>query len=499
MKILFRSDASVPVGTGHWMRALALAQAHRDAGGDVAFAYCEALESLEKRASAEGELRKLAAESGTAEDAQATARSARECGAEWVVIDGYQFGTDYQKRIRDAGLKLLAIDDYGHAGHYAADIIINQNAYANETLYRDCESHCRTLLGSRYVILRREFRQAADWRREIPDLGRKVLVTFGGSDEDNLALRTLEGVKASGSEGLEITVILGASNPHAESISRCAGSLGFPVKVVRDASDMPALMQWADLAVSGSGTTSWEMAFMGLPAAVVVLADNQKPVAASLAEAGSAVDLGWYEGVSGDRIARAVNGLLRDRAARQKMSEAGRLLVDGEGTRRALEEMHGRLRMRKMHAADCRLAWEWANEAAVREVSFHPGAIPFEEHVRWFDAKLKDGNCFFYIAEGAGGEPVGHIRFDIRGGEAVVSLTVAKEFRGQGYGSEMLRLGCGMASRDAGTRSIHAYVLPANQASKSLFLNAGFRDAGPVVMEGRESLHYVLEEVHGTR
>ena len=57
--------------------------------------------------------------------------------ADWIVVDGYQFDSAYQKALRAAGMKVLFIDDNGEASPYSADLILNQNLHASEAMYRD--------------------------------------------------------------------------------------------------------------------------------------------------------------------------------------------------------------------------------------------------------------------------------------------------------------------------------------------------------------------------
>src|SRR5581483_11389078 len=94
---------------------------------------------------------------------------------------------------------------------------------------------------------------------------------------------------------------------------------------------MPGLMGWADLAVAAGGTTAWELAFMGVPAALLVLADNQRPVVAALAEAGAAEPLnGW----GAEAWARALGLLLRDPGRRAALAARAQALADGRGAER---------------------------------------------------------------------------------------------------------------------------------------------------------------------
>ena len=94
---------------------------------------------------------------------------------------------------------------------------------------------------------------------------------------------------------------------------------------------MPALMAWADIAIAASGSTSWELAFMGLPSLVISLADNQIAIAEKLYKYQIIHYLGWYEQIQIKQINQAVQELIGDRTKRKQMSLKGRKLVDGNG------------------------------------------------------------------------------------------------------------------------------------------------------------------------
>jgi len=53
---------------------------------------------------------------------------------------------------------------------------------------------------------------------------------------------------------------------------------------------------------------------------------------------------------------------------------------------------------------------------AGQEVAQH--AIPWIEHVKWFDIRLQDSACQFYVAVDVREVPVGQVRFDAVGDEA---------------------------------------------------------------------------------
>lgn len=337
-RLVIRADANPNIGAGHVMRCLALAQFWRDQGGRLSFVMSPGAGVLEQRIRDEGmEVFGLEAPAGSPDDADAVLDLARRENATAIVVDGYQFGAPYHKALKAAGAPLMVIDDYGHAEHYHADAVLNQNIGASESMYPRRDAAVRLLLGTRYALLRREFRTWRGWRRQTPDEASKLLVTLGGSDPHNVTLKVIEALSGCTDRPLEAAVVVGGTNPNRDALSRAAQASPADVRMYWNVPDMTGLMAWADLAVSAGGSTSWELAFMGLPSVTIVLADNQRLIAEGLDRAGATRNLGWFEGLSPARIERALADLVPDRETRETMSRTGRNLVDGLGVERVAD------------------------------------------------------------------------------------------------------------------------------------------------------------------
>ena len=333
--LLIRADANSQMGSGHLMRCMALGHAWLDRGSQVTVVSVTG--SFKARLAREGmEVRHLRADPGSFKDASRTVNLARELGADWIVIDGYHFDAEYQKTIKEAGMNLLFVDDYGQCDYYCADIVLNQNLHARETLYSKRDPNTRLLLGPKYALLRREFITHRGRERAIPEVARKVLVTFGGADHNNVTLRLMEALPFVDVKGLRVMVAVGGWNPHFAQLTLAAKRSSLQVRLRRDPTDMPALMAWADIAVSAAGITAYELAFMGLPNLLVVTSDNQAIVAEQLGAKGVAAVLGWHDQLSCSKIARAITNLSAAREERERMSRAGKELIDGEGAWRVL-------------------------------------------------------------------------------------------------------------------------------------------------------------------
>ncbi len=333
--LLIRADGNKGIGAGHVMRCLALAQAWQDGGGMAVFAFASASPALKKRLKSEG--MKTAAVKATAggnRDARKTAAIALRLGASWVVVDGYAFGADYLARLRVDGLRLALIDDNGIVERHEAEIVINQNLYAREDRYRRQGKNTGLLLGSRYALIRREFLGQRTNRRRFREKGYRVLVTLGGADPLGLSPAAIRALGKLAPAELEVRVVVGPANPNGNRCREEMRAASLRGEVISAAENMAEHMVWADVAVAAAGSTCWEMACLGLPAILVVTADNQAPIAASLHEAGIARSLGRPGLTLESRIAAAAKGLLADAAARREMCRRGRKLIDGRGAER---------------------------------------------------------------------------------------------------------------------------------------------------------------------
>lgn len=340
--LLIRADGGPAVGHGHVMRCLALAQAWQRAGGTAVFVQAETPAGLVARLGSEGiASRSIGAAPGSDADAAETVRHARELSAAWVVADGYRLGPAWQERVVAAGFKLLALDDHGHLPSYPATVVLNQNLSASPDLYPSRRPGERILLGNRFALLRGDFRPWRSWSRATPPRARRILVTLGGSDPDNATALALEALALL--PGMQATVVVGGSNPHLDALRQAAARRPDAIRLVVDAQDMPKLMAEADIALAAAGSTAWELAFMGLPSALIVLADNQAGIASALHAAGASLNLGNFRELTPEAVARQLSLLIDDEGKRRELSRKARVLVDGRGAERVVAALGGRL------------------------------------------------------------------------------------------------------------------------------------------------------------
>lgn len=333
MNILFRCDANSNIGTGHAMRCLALAQELKDAGDGIAFVFNSLSLGIKKRLKNEKfDLLRISKNMGSVLDAKATIKLAKHYGANWIITDGYYFKTHYQKRIKEAGFRLMCIDDIAKC-KYISDLVLNQNPGFSAKSY-SIVKHTKLLLGPKFALLRREFSNSfIDNKIE----NNKILVTFGGSDKNNLTgkvLGILEKIYAKG-----VVVLLGSSNPNIKQINERLRRSRLSVKIVVDAENVVDYMLEAKVAIHAAGTTSWELAYLGIPSICFILAENQEPIAKELEKSGFSYNMGWYNKFSERKLQLTLGRMLGDLQLLKRMARKGQSLIDGKGTKRARKEI----------------------------------------------------------------------------------------------------------------------------------------------------------------
>ncbi len=323
-RVVMMADGGPGIGLGHLRRSLALAAALREAGAEPEFVVPDAAGLVERAA----EFPATAVADLTSTDPVIAA------DAPLAVVDSYRIGDEYLLALRDAGMRVAAIDDV--AGFpFSAHVVVNGAPGAERLEYTSASGDTTFLLGARYALLGREFWD--DRGQSLRATVANVLVTVGGADNAGVAaslVAALDGVEGA----FGVTVVAGPFAAGGEELDTAAREARRQVTVVRGPSSLRDLMLNADLAVSGAGQTLLELARTGTPAVAIELADNQETQLRALVGAGAVVDAGSItdDGAT-RRAAVALAQLAGDRAAREGLAARAAALIDGGGPRRVAE------------------------------------------------------------------------------------------------------------------------------------------------------------------
>jgi UDP-2,4-diacetamido-2,4,6-trideoxy-beta-L-altropyranose hydrolase len=351
------------------------------------------------------------------QDAEQTKLGIGATTVDWLIVDHYALDARWEQALRSSCRNLMAIDDLADRSH-DCDVLLDQNLGRNAADYESLVSpKCVLLIGPSYALLKPEFsklRAQSLARRRQPDL-KNLLITMGGVDKDNITGKVLDGLRNCRlPPDCRITVVMGAQAPAHENVRHRATTMPWLTEVLLNVQDMAALMAESDLAIGAAGSTSWERCCLGLPSLIVVLAENQQPIAAALDTLGAVVSLGSGSHASFcDALETAINLLVDEPAHLSRMSARSQAVTEGAGVERVIEVMKGTFRsttVRAMEKRDLETVLSWRNHPEVRKYMLSQHEISLAEHAAWFERASRDSSTVLLIVEEAGAE-IGFVHF----------------------------------------------------------------------------------------
>lgn len=317
-----RVDSSEEMGSGHLMRCLTLAERLRSEGWQVHFICRDLLGNLTHLIEEKGFFLHFLSRKEThailsnyeawltvpvEEDAQETTAILREMAEDVgevsrLIIDHYAIDARWEIIVRPFVKEIFVIDDLANRAH-DCDYLLDQTFSKNMMHRYDglVPKQCQLLLGPKYVLLRSEFYEARKSLRKRDGTLRRILVFYGGSDSTGETEKAMRALFLLDLKDVTIDVVVGGSNTRkAEIKKKCESHPSFHYYC--QVNYMAELMARADLALGAGGTATWERCFLGLPAIVTAIAENQFPACHSCAEAGLIYYAGTWREVSSEAL-----------------------------------------------------------------------------------------------------------------------------------------------------------------------------------------------------
>ena len=504
MKVAFRVDASLDIGTGHVMRCLTLADALRARGAQCLFIgrghAGHMLEAIRQRGyealallgdRPDGELATThEAQLSTpyaswlgvdwATDAKDTLTALLGQAVDWLVVDHYALDARWEQRLRSTCARIMVIDDLADRPH-DCDLLLDQNLGREAEHYAALVSRgCHVLVGTDKALLRPQFaeqRSKALKRRGSQRQPERLLVAFGGVDKLNVTGHVLEILAHCAlSAAARVTVVMGSHSPWLEDVRVRATKLPWPTEVKVDVADMAVLMAQSDWAIGAAGTMAWERCCMALPTVTLVLAENQRSGALALQAEGCSIHI---ESVS--QLPNALQQLFAPNAMHKAALACART-VDGLGAQRLvslMSELSGKSSaLRTLTRNDLDRVLAWRNHPLNREVMFNQEEITTDEHYRWFEEASSDPSRRLFIFEEKG-VPLGFVQFSgVKPGAVVDWGFYTAPEAPRGTGRKLGRCAIDHAFGELKVHKVCGQVLADNQASVNFHRRMGFRHEG---------------------
>lgn len=364
MRIVFRTDASLEIGTGHVMRCLTLADALQERGAKCSF-MCRPhlghlLDLVAQRGHQalalpylqDGEMPNYDGSAHTgwlgtswsadaADSLQVLHGNMGGESLDWLVVDHYALDQRWEKALRANTRRMMVIDDLADRPH-DCDLLLDQNLGRTGQDYVDLlHSATAILIGPQYAILRPEFaklrHQSLARRAQNPQL-KHLLISMGGVDKGNATGQVLSALKdCKLPSDLRITVVMGPHAPWLEQVKIQAAYLQWPTEVLIGVNNLAKLMAHSDLAIGAAGGTAWERCCLGLPSLVLVQAENQQACADALQNAGATITLSAPSQISD--VCRKLRLIESTCEPLIKLIQAAAVVTEGDGCVRIIQRM----------------------------------------------------------------------------------------------------------------------------------------------------------------
>jgi len=298
--VVFRSDSSSTVGTGHIMRDLVLAKrlgsksvvfAVRDLEGNINHKIVEAGYALEIVGS---------------NDIEEFISLVKKYNPQMIVIDSYAIDVEYEKNLKKLfpNTTLLVLDDNYKPHH--CDILLNHNFYSDVTKYDGLlPKNCTLWCGKKHTLLRDEF-EIEKGGKVLKRRGKtkSILLSLGGSDPKNITLKLLKIVrKYNNIHTLTVTTSANKNLKKLESFTRYKKN----ITLIINSNNMANLMKNSDFAIITPSVTVNEALFMGLPFLAIKTANNQNEAYRYLKNKGFRA-LSRYDKRVIERVIKGLNG-----------------------------------------------------------------------------------------------------------------------------------------------------------------------------------------------
>ena len=343
MNVVFRVDASNEIGAGHVVRCKALAKTLLNRGHKCTFVSADIAGnhiSLLKEDGLNVDLilpkLNMIKYHNENDDIKCCKKLDVFKKADWVIVDHYYLGCNWQKFIKTLKVKLLVIDDRIFISKIA-DIFLNQNFQEKKSIVINNDI-CKHFIGPKYALIGSEFKdyvQKSIIRKKQNKLD-NLIICMGGGDSFAETNEVIEGVINADHIWKSVNIVVGKSCSNISSIEKLVNNnIGWYLHI--QTKKMANLLAEADLAITGGGSISWEKCVLGVPSIVKVIEENQEANSKILEDKGCHILIEGNGIKTSVQYTKLINEL--DLKKTSEMSFKSSLICDSFGTIRIGEEM----------------------------------------------------------------------------------------------------------------------------------------------------------------
>lgn len=357
-RIIFRVNAGQGIGIGHLVRCAVLARELIQQGHKCLLV----LGAVEQELSAfvEGlDYIPLNLVSPTYQDESHDAALflsvANNFYADWVVVDDYYLGRDWELLIKAHGYQVLSIDDLCRP--HECDILLDVRWRGDNTslYYQDkLPSHCMALLGPEFVLLSEHYEQAVI-HSQPAEQPFTLLVGLGGGGDIVTIRKLVANLEPLAKRNqIKIQVILGPLfDDSLTFIAECADTPW--VEPLIGIKELYPHLKACDLYIGAAGGILYQLLALNKPALTFSTAENQVTPIEQLEDIGHFFHVDQWCEQDVACLPEFVDAVIRHNSRVQGLLNSSRFHLDGLGAQRVVKAMMGEFTPEEKvkHSAQC--------------------------------------------------------------------------------------------------------------------------------------------------
>jgi spore coat polysaccharide biosynthesis predicted glycosyltransferase SpsG len=242
-----------------------------------------------------------------------------------IILDVQDTTTAFIKNVRRNIKAVVSFEDLGD-GRNHVDLLIDCNLDEEKAV------GLPALFGHNYAVLSEEFETYHSKPRVFKNPIESVLVTLGGTDPHSLT-QTLAEKLLQLRPDLSITLLAGPGNENIPVLKDLA-SKHEKVKLLESSSEMAQTLFSHDIVFCAGGVTLHEAMAVGTPAFVINQVQHQAEKADRAEIIGAAINIGMADSWDENRLPEILQSSPKNL---EKMSQAGKNMIDGKGLKRVAD------------------------------------------------------------------------------------------------------------------------------------------------------------------
>jgi len=227
--------------------------------------------------------------------------------------------------------KTAIIDDLGNKKIFS-ELLINGQIVKKYHKYVRCGT-TKFFLGPKYIILRNEFASNKHKVKIRQESIKKILLTFGGEDHQNITNKIYPFFL---DKNYELTILIGSAYSNKNKLLNSLKHHS-KIKIKKSVKNIDNLFSKQDLVIASAGITIYELACLGIPTIIISTANHGIALAQEFSKLGFGINYGMWDNDFkrlGEEILR-----LNDDKKKKNMFLSGRKLVDGKGCQRVVKHL----------------------------------------------------------------------------------------------------------------------------------------------------------------